>query len=146
MVHALEEIRRLLKPDGCLIDIYSIHEARLIKVYHGNDILFVEPDPSYCGKDSRQWEDALAQVVQRGLFAIERDSEFDLAVYGSSVAELQEFYDELEAYDDSPVDEAVEARAKELYNRVENIMQAVGDGAQVAYHERARITRLRPVR
>jgi len=145
MVHALEEIQRLLKPDGCLIDIHPVLEAPLIKVYQGSSVLFVEPYPGYDDKeDLRQAEDVLAQVVQRGLFVIERSGEFDLTIYASSVAELQEFFAKVGAYDDSPKDDAVEAQRTALYARVEEIMQAAGDGAEVAYHERARINRLNP--
>lgn len=32
MVHALEEIRRLLKPDGYLIDSHPIRKVPLIKI------------------------------------------------------------------------------------------------------------------
>jgi len=144
MVHALEEIRRLLKPGGCLIDIHPIREAKLIKVHHGNKILFAEPDPSYCGEDIKKAEEALAQVIQCGLFITERDDQFDLPIYASSVAELQDFFAEIEAYDDSPKDETVEARMMELFTRVGEIMKTTGNEVEVAYHERARITRLNP--
>jgi len=144
MVHALEEIRRLLKPDGCLIDIHPTREAKFIKVHRGNDILFAESDPSYCGEDVKQAEEALTQVIQRGLFTMEHEGKFDLPVYGSSIAELQEFLAENEAYDDSPMNEEVEARMLELFTRVESVLKGAGAGSEVAYHERARITRLRP--
>ena len=145
MVHALEEIQRLLRSDGCLIDIHPVLEAPLIKVYQGSSIVFVEPDPSYdYEEDPRQAEDALAQVVLRRLFVIERSREFDLLTYGSSVAELRDYWAKAGAYDDSPKDDAVEARATELYAQVEEIMRATGQGAEVALHERARITRLNP--
>jgi len=79
MVHALEEIHRLLKPDSCVIDIHPVLEAPLVKVYHGANVLFVESDPDYdYEEDLRQAEDALAQVIQRRLFVIEHSSEFDL--------------------------------------------------------------------
>ena len=145
MVHALEEIRRLLRPDGCLIDIHPVLEAPLVEVYQGSRVLFVEPYPGYdYEEDLRQAEDALAQIVQRGPFVVERSGEFDLLTYGSSVAELRDFWAKAGAYDDSPKDEAVEGREAELYARVEEIMQAAGPGAEVALHERARITRLNP--
>jgi len=145
MVHALEEIRRLLKPDGCLIDIHPAGEAKFIKVYQGRDILFAEPDPGFSGEEVRQAEDALAQVVQRGLFVTEHDSEFDLPIYASSIAELVKYLEEIDVYEDSPKDETVEARMTELFSRIEELMIATGDGAEVAYHERARITRLKPI-
>jgi hypothetical protein len=145
MVHALEEILRLLKPDGCLIDIHPIREARLIKIYQGRSVLFAESDPGYdYDEDLRQAEDALAQVLQSRLFMIERSSEFDLLTYASSVPELRDYWTKANAYEASPKDVAVEARQTELYDRVEEIRQAAGEKAEVADHERARITRLTP--
>jgi hypothetical protein len=145
MVHALEEIQRLLKPNGCLIDIHPVREAPLIKVYRGSSVLFVGTDPGYdYDEDIQQAEAALAQIVQRGLFVIEGSSKFDLTTYASSVAELQEFFAMVGAYDDDPKDDAMEAQRTALYARVEEIMQAAGGDAEIAYHERAHITRLNP--
>ena len=148
MVHALEEIHRLLKPDGCLIDIHPVLEVALIEVYQGSRILFVESNPDYgrTAEESRQAEDALAQVVQRGLFVVERSGEFDLITYASSIAALRAHWAKVGAYDDSPADDALEAQRTALFARVDEIMQAAGNGAEVANHERARITRLKPVK
>ena len=146
MVHALEEIRRLLRPGSSLIDIHPVLEAPLVKVYQGDRVWFSEPSPGYdYEEDMRQAEAALAQVVQRGLFVTERSGEFDFLVYASSVAELNDFMVKASAFHDSPADEAAAAREAELAARVEEIMQAAGKGAQVVYHEKARIARLRPV-
>jgi len=145
MVHALEEIQRLLKPNGCLIEIHPIREAPLIKLIQGSSILLAEPDPGYdYDEDIRQAEDALGQATQRGVLVTERSGEFDLITYASSVSELREFFAKVGAYDDSPKDDAMEAQRTALYARVEEVMQAAGDGAEVAFHERAHITRLRP--
>lgn len=146
MVHALEEIQRLLRPGGSLIDIHPFLEAPLIKAFQGGRVLLAEPSPDHDEEDIRHAEDALAQVVERRLFVIERSGEFDFLTYGSSVAELRDFMAKANAYDDSPKDEAVAAREAELYARVEEIMQASGVGAEVAYHERCHIARLKPVR
>jgi len=136
MVHALEEIHRLLKPDGYLIEIHPILETPLVKVFDGSTILFVGPYPGYdYEEDLRQAENALQQIVQRQLFVIERISEFDFLTYGSSIAELQDFWGE-----------PAEAREAELYAQVEKFMQAARNGAKVALHERARISRLMPMR
>jgi hypothetical protein len=146
MVHALEEIHRLLKSDGRLIEIHPVLESPLIKVYRGNTVLFVEPYPGYDYEDDlRHAEEALVQVIQHRLFVIERNNEFDLITYASAVAELRDYWAKAGAYDDSPKDEEVEAREAELYAQVEEFMQAAGE-AQVALHERARISRLRPMR
>jgi hypothetical protein len=148
MVHALEEIHHLLRPGGRLIDIHPVLEVPLIKVFQGGRVLFAEPDPDFDNykEEVRQAEDALAQIVQRRLFVIERSGEFDSLKYGSSVAELRDSTAKAGAYDDSPPDEAVVAREAELYARVEEIMQAAGEGAEVAIHEKGRIARLKPMR
>jgi len=89
MVHALEEIQRLLKPEGCLIDIHPVPEAPLIKVYQGINLLFAESDPGYdYDADIRHAEDALEEIIQRGSFRIEGSDEFDLVTHGSSVGEV----------------------------------------------------------
>ena len=144
MVHALEEVQRLLKSDGCLIDIQPLIEAPLLKVYQGSTVIFVEPDPSYdYEEDLRQANAALTQVIQRGLFVIEERSEFDFLTHGSSAQELLAFWGKASA-DDNISEDPAEQRIKEVYARVEEIRQAAGEGAEVALHERARILRLNP--
>ena len=110
--------------------------------------MFAEPWRVHDGydEDLRQAEDALADIVRRRLFVIERSGEFDFLYYGSSVAELRDFLAEADAYDDRPIAEAVAARRADLYARAEEFMQAAGEGAEVAHHERGRIARLRPMR
>jgi len=143
MVHALEQIQRLLRPYGCLIDIHPVLEAPLIKVYKGSSVILVGPDPTYdYEEDLRQAENALAKVLQRRLFVIERIGEFDFLTYGSSVPELQDHWAKSGTYDDSPKEDAAQAGVTEQYARAEEIRQAAGQGAEVALHERARITRL----
>ncbi|HEX9840491.1 MAG TPA: hypothetical protein VGA72_14170 [Anaerolineales bacterium] len=144
MVHALEEVQRLLKSDGCLIDIQPLIEAPLLKIYQGSSVIFVEPDPSYdYEEDLRQANAALTQVIQRGLFVIEERSEFDFLTHGSSAQELLAFWGKASA-DDNISEDPAEQRIKEVYARVEEIRQAAGEGAEVALHERARILRLNP--
>lgn len=146
MVHALEEIHRLLRPDGYLIDIHPVLEAPVIEVYHGAKLLFAEPGPDYWGEDYRQADHALTQVTQRHLFVVERSGEFDFLTHSSSVAELRDFLAEANAYEARPKEEAAVGWNADLTARVEAVMQAAGQGAEVAYHERARIARLKPVR
>jgi hypothetical protein len=144
MVHALQEVQRLLKLDGRLIDIQPLIEAPLLKVNQGNSVIFVKPDPSYdYEEDLRQADAALKQVIQRGLFVIEVRAEFDFLTDGSSAQELLAFWGKASADDDISEDPA-EQRIKGVYARVEEIRQAAGQGAEVALHERARILRLKP--
>ena len=146
MVHALEGIERLLRPDGSLIDIHPVLEAPLVEV-HAGGVAFAESSPSYdYEEDLRQAEAALARIVERGMFVTDRGHEFDFLTYGSSVAELCDFMAEAGAYDDRPEDSAVVARKAELYARVDEVMRASGDRVEVAFHEKARMARLTPVR
>jgi hypothetical protein len=144
MVHALEEIHRLLRPDGNLIDIHPCLEAPLIEIVQGGQIIFAEPSPEHDFEDKQQAEIALTQVVQRRLFVVERSKVFDFLIYASSVAELRNFLEEASAFQDSAPDEAAAAAQAELAARLEEALQAAGEGAEVAYHERARMTRLMP--
>ena len=144
MVYALEEIHRLLSPGGRLIDIHPFAEAPLAEIHQGGKIIFAEPIPVQYQEDIRQADAALAQVIQRGLFVVERSAAFDIRIYGSSVTELNDYLAERDAYDDSPPDEAMMAQQEELAAHVEGLMLVAGEGAEVAYHDRARITRLRP--
>lgn len=144
MVHALEEIRRLLKSDGQLIDIQPIRTAPFITVYQGRKLLFSESDPGYdYDMDLQHAGDALDDVVRRGLFLIEGNGEFNLITYASSVADLRDFWKKVNAYDDSPKEEAAATRQDEMYARADAIMRS-NEGREVAYHEKARITRLKP--
>jgi hypothetical protein len=145
MVHALEEIHHLLKPDGNLVDIRPVVEAPLIEVYQGGRVLFAQPNPDYSAEDYRQADNALAQAIQRRFFVLERSRQFDFLVYGSSVAELRDYVAEANAFEDGPKDEAAAAREAERVARVEGIMQGAGEGAEVATHKRAHIARLRAI-
>jgi hypothetical protein len=144
MVHALEEIRRLLKPAGFLIDIHPIRKAPLIKVVRGNVVLFLESDPGYDYDDDLvHAEEALDQVIRRGLFHIEGGNEFEVVTFASSVIEMRDYWAKYGAFDEEPKDDAIVRHQDELYAKADEIMQKAV-GAEIVYHERARITRLSP--
>lgn len=145
MDHAFEEIRRLLKPAGFLIDIHPIPEGYFIEVNQGGKVLFSERKRETCSEDVLHAEDALERAVERGLFTVETSDEFDFLTYGSSVSELRAYWAELNAYEKGSKDEALVAREEDLYAQVENLMKVSGAGVEVAIHEKARIARLRPV-
>jgi hypothetical protein len=90
-------------------------------------------------------DEALAHVAARGLFVLERHREFDFRVYGSSGEELRDFLAEADAHSTQACEEACDAFTSELFARVDRIMAGKAGAAEVAYHERARIARLRPV-
>jgi hypothetical protein len=147
MVHALEEIKRLLRRNACLIDIHPVREAPIIEVRTADEVLFAEASPSYdYDDDLRHAEDALLWAIERALFVLDGSHELEFVTIASSVIELRDFFAVSGAYEEDPLDEATEARVQELYGRVDEVMQAAGENAWVAHRERARVTRLNPVR
>lgn len=145
MVPALEEARRLLGPNGTLIDIHPVPGTAAVEVHRSGQVVFAEPASTSDGKGERHADEALATVVARGLFVAERRSEFDFRVYATSVRELREFLAEADAHASQEGSEMSDAYESELYGRVEQLMAAGATGSEVAYGERARITQLRPV-
>ncbi len=108
--------------------------------------MFAERMCETCEEDGLHAENALAQVVERELFAVDKRAEFDFLRYASSVRELSAYWKELYAYEDEPRDKAIVAREEYLFAQVEEILQASGAGAEVAINARVRIARLRPMR
>ena len=144
MVHALEEILRLLKPDGCLIDIHPVRKAPLIQIRLESAILFAEPGPLYDFEDLRHADEALDEVIQRGSFIVEGTGEFELVTYASSVNEMRDYWARSGAYDDSPKDATVVAQEDKIYAKAAEIMRNA-PGAEIRHGERVRVTRLNPI-
>jgi hypothetical protein len=143
MVHALEEIRRLLQPGGCLIDIHPIFDG-MIKILRQGDLLFSSTDPGYDTDGSIKHADkALEEVIRRGLYLIEEKEEFEVITYASSAGELQDYWAKYEAYNDEPKDDVIVARQNEIYAKANEIMKNASS-AEISYHETVRITRFKP--
>jgi hypothetical protein len=146
MVHALEEIYRLLNPGGLLVDIHPLPGLTMIRVYAQGEVVHAEPVVDPGEEDILHAEIALAEVVERGLFVVGRAHEFDFQTYASSVDELWDYLELMSAFDSSPKDEAAALQEQELAARVEKILRKSGEGAEVAYYEKAKITPMRPVK
>ena len=145
MVHALEEIRRLLQSDGCLIDIHPIRDG-LIKILLQHDLLFTSTDPgSATDERINPADQALREVVQRGLYLIEGTEEFAVIAYASSTSELQDYWAKYEAYNQEPKDDGIVARQNDIYAKANEILKNA-PLAEISYHETVRITRLIPNR
>ncbi len=145
MVHALESIHRLLKAHGSLLDIHPVPDVALIKVLNAGNLVFSELYPSQSGEDFRAADRAIDLIIQRDLFRLERSTVFDSLTYASSTSELNDFFETADAYDKRRQEGAVEARRAELYARVDQMIKTAGPGAELVYHERVRITRLKPM-
>jgi hypothetical protein len=147
MVHALEEIHRLLKPNGALIDIHPVSEPSTIEIRQTGrvDLVGLLSVRQWCF-EFEQADIALAEVIQRGVFNVERDALFDLPTHYASAAELgTDLKESIEifardaqaAIEPLPHIQALTARAEEL-------MRAAASGAELIVHERTHISRLTP--
>lgn len=145
MVHALEEIRRLLKPDGVLINILPDSEGSQIEAIQGDTVLFAEHRRGDRDEDELHAVNAVKQVVEQDLYIVDRSTDFEFRRYASSVPELRACWEEEWAYDDSPREQSELDREDQLFSQVEKILQTSGVEAEAAIHSRARITRLMPV-
>ena len=115
MVHALQEIRNLLKSDGALIDIRPNGELnKFIRPYRDGEgehfIGYMHEADDYI--EYRQAEAAVQEVVAAGLFRIEKAGEFEFRIHADSFAELKTHLDE--NWSDSIITEEVIAEAKRL--------------------------------
>lgn len=147
MVHALEEIRRLLSSAGVLIDMHPAAEFPSIEINQGGkidvagDLLVRQWIDDYQHTDS-----ALAESLRLGLYVVERESVYDCLTYFDSVEEMRTI---LKASFDESAREA-EAAGEEVSQvellavRADDLMQKAGSGAELRMHERIHISRLRP--
>jgi hypothetical protein len=145
MVHALEETRRLLKLDGALVNILPGAEGISIEVHHEEKIPFAERKRDTPSEDVLRAEAAIKQVLDRRLFVTERTIEFDFVTYGSAVPELRAYWEEQNAYEREPKPKDILAREELLYAQAQEILDALGTGAEIAIRERVRMARLRPL-
>ena len=148
MVHALEEIHRLVKPTGILIDIHPVAEASPIKIHQGEKIELVG-DLSvrqWCS-DYQHADETLTEIKQRGLFMVEREGMFNSLTYYDSAAEMRTDWKETIdkfARDAQSIDESA-PQAEAMAARAEELMQAAGSGAELVVGERVHISRLKPI-
>ena len=116
----------------------------MIKILQHGDLLFSSTDPGYDTDGSIKHADqALQQVVQRGLYLIEGTEQFEVIAYASSAGELQDYWAKYEAYNDEPKDDVIVARQNDIYAQANEIMKNA-PLAEISYHETVRITRLIP--
>jgi hypothetical protein len=145
MVHALEETRRLLKLDGVMVNILPGAEGYFIEVHQDGRILFAERKRESPSEDVLRAEAAIKEVLERGLFVIEQEEEFEFRTYGSSVPEVRAYWEEQNAHGEPRAKELL-AREESLYAQVEEVLDGRGEGAEIVFRERVRIARLSPVK
>lgn len=146
MVHALEEIHRLLRPDGRLIDLRPYAEPSTIEVVSGDQTLFAEPKREHDHEGVLASDRAMEEILERKTFSIEHAREFKFFSYGSSAAELREFWERYNDYESTPKEREKLEFEDKVYARAEEVRKESGKDAKVVVHERVRIARLEPIR
>jgi len=144
MVHALDEIHRLLRSDGTLVDIRPYAEPSIVEVISGDQTLFAEPKREHDHEGVLASDRAMDEVLERKAFSVERAQEFQFFSYGSSAAEIREFWERYNDYDPEPKENDQLAFEDKVYARAEQVRNELGDDAEISVHERVRMARLRP--
>jgi|SRR3990172_7082800 len=137
MVHALEKIYRLLKPDGILIDIHPPPEPSSIDVRIGEQAHaagWLRETDDY--GDYEAADEALATIVARRLFAVERRGTFSFLTHVDTLAELRNYL--TEEWENASIDDVTAARIEELMSTPER-------DKEIILRESVRIARLAPI-
>ena len=148
MVHALEEIHRLLKPNGFLIDIHPVAEHSSVEIHQNGKIDLVgQLEVSQWSLDFREADKALDEIVQRGVFSVEQKGTFDTLTYYDSAAEMNTALKEsILKYvrEGEPVDEEV-TLVKMLAAQAEELLKNANGEAKLVLREPDHISRLKPI-
>lgn len=145
MVHALEEIHRVTRPAGTLIEIHPALEFPFLEVRSNEELFFSENDPGFdWDEDSRHAEVAVATVVDQGLFVLQERRRFELRIHASSLDELRDHWAVADAYITEKKEETLARRAEEMYARAHEVLERTPD-AELVYVEPATISRLTPL-
>ena len=146
MVHALEAVHRLLKPNGTLVDIRPHAEPSILEVAVGDQTLFAEPKREGDHEGVLDSDRAMDEILERKIFEVVRGRDFEFFSYGSTAAELREFWDRYNDYEDTPIEEEQLSFEDKVYAKADEVRKDSGKDAEVIVHERVRIARLKPAR
>ena len=96
MVHALDEIRRTLKPNGILIDLRPVEDHWLVEVATGQEVQVAGQltDMPIGKADDEAAFRAMREVESRGWFVKEREEEFTFFYYWDTPSEMKEYMEE----------------------------------------------------
>ena len=113
MVHALEKIAQLLKPDGILLDIHPTNEPAAMAVRLREQLIpagWLTESDDYV---EYEWADeALQRVVNDRHFALERVGTFEFVWHADTLPELRAYL--AEEWKDAIIDEMTAGRIEEL--------------------------------
>jgi hypothetical protein len=113
MVHALQTIHALLKPDGCLLDLRPQGTPAEFGVRTGSGwqvLGHIEETDGFV--EYGQAAEAVAQVLDAGLFSMEATGEYDYLIYADSLGELKRYL--VAEWSDAVIPPGVLAQAEAL--------------------------------
>ena len=95
MVHALDEIRRVLKPIGFLIDLRPVEANWPVEVSSstGDQVVGRLTDLPVALADDEAAFKAMREAESRNWFIKEKEEEFDFFYYWDTPSEMKEFMD-----------------------------------------------------
>ena len=135
MVHALELVHNLLVERGVLVDIHPTGDPPRIEVRLG-DLLhlagWLNETDDYI--EYTQASQALNEVVNKGLFTLEREGVFSFSTCADTLADLCSFLEE--TWQDAEIDEQVAGV-------VEDILQSPEVDKEIILREQVKIARFR---
>lgn len=146
MVHALEQIRRLLKPGGYLLDIHPAPVPTLFEVDKNGVITCSAAIPDETFQFVGYAEQAIQEVVRRGLFLVERVQEFEWRTYAGSVVELHDYIVEESAFEEGSNIEVEALEGGDLVAELEQALQSAGTGSQISRLSHVCLTQMKVVK
>ncbi|MFN8412559.1 MAG: hypothetical protein U0Z26_09250 [Anaerolineales bacterium] len=116
MVHALDEIRRVLKPNGMLIDLRPVESNWSVEVVSaaGWQVAGRVSDLPIAVADDEAAFQAMREVQARGWYVKKAEKEFAFFYYWDTPSEMKEFMDE-EWEDFEKLEDHVYQKAKSLW-------------------------------
>jgi len=135
MVHALDEIRRTLKPNGILIDLRPVESNWSVEVSSstGQQVAGRLNDMPMGLADDEAAFHAMREVESRGWYIKEKEEEFAFFYYWDTPSEMKEFMeDEWEDF---------EKMEDEVYLKVKSLWSQANADARVRVRVKMLITR-----
>lgn len=124
MVHALEQLHQLIRPNGQLIDIHPSSEPASIEIRLHDRILpagWLHETDDYIEYELA--DQALASVVNSGLFTLERHGLFSFVWYADTLEELRAYL--AEEWKDAIIDDVTFMRAAEWMSGIERDKEVI---------------------
>jgi hypothetical protein len=96
MVHALEEVHRVLRADGVIIDLRPVADHWPVEIVSAGQCWLagrLEDLPPQLAEDAAS-EAALEQAKQAGLFEMKSQATFDFSYYWESLQDLRRYIED----------------------------------------------------